>query len=142
MIEYVCGFLFDVNEVDVVLIRKLRPQWQCGLLNGVGGHIEPGETPYEAMCREFLEETGVDIMCWRKYTSLEGESYRVHFFYAHVPLEVLYQTQSMTDELVEVVSIWNLTEHETIPNLKWLIPMALSMNAERAELFAITEVSN
>lgn len=32
-----------------------------GLWNGVGGHIEPGETPREAAIREIAEETGYQI---------------------------------------------------------------------------------
>lgn len=72
--EYVCGFMFDRDMERVVLIRKSKPQWQAGKLNGVGGKVEiketvkavPGltsgfhiyETPPEAMAREFLEETG------------------------------------------------------------------------------------
>src|SRR5690349_13991679 len=41
---YALGFLFD-GTGRVVLIRKRRPAWQAGLLNGVGGKVEPGEAP-------------------------------------------------------------------------------------------------
>ena len=62
MQEYVVGFLFDedarryhkTGHGNVVLIEKNRPAWQAGRLNGVGGHIEIGETPDEAISREFL----------------------------------------------------------------------------------------
>ena len=40
------------------VIKKERPVWQAGLLNAIGGHVEKGEYPVEAMQREFLEETG------------------------------------------------------------------------------------
>lgn len=50
--QYVLGFLFNENLTKVVLVRKKRPEWQCGLLNGVGGKIEDGEPPLDAMVRE------------------------------------------------------------------------------------------
>ena len=47
MTEYVCGFAFDNTKQYVTLIEKKRPNWQAGYLNGVGGHIEEGEVPFE-----------------------------------------------------------------------------------------------
>ncbi len=44
---------------QVALITKNKPSWQANKLNGIGGKIESGETPSEAMAREFEEETGV-----------------------------------------------------------------------------------
>lgn len=60
MNRYVVGFLFDDNMTQVCMIKKSRPVWQNGLLNGIGGKIDERETPLEAMIREFREETGVD----------------------------------------------------------------------------------
>lgn len=54
----VCGFAFSADRHQVALVRKLRPAFQAGLLNGIGGKIEPGERPVSAMVREFREETG------------------------------------------------------------------------------------
>jgi len=53
--QYVAGFLFDETLENVVLIRKNRPKWQAGKLNGVGGHVEARETSIETMHREFKE---------------------------------------------------------------------------------------
>lgn len=50
-----------MNEDDVVLIRKTKPEWQAGKLNFVGGKVEDDETPLDCMVREFREETSVDI---------------------------------------------------------------------------------
>jgi 8-oxo-dGTP diphosphatase len=45
MNKYVVGFLFNSDTNKVCLIKKNRPQWQKGRLNGVGGHIEDGKAP-------------------------------------------------------------------------------------------------
>lgn len=42
---YTLGFLFDYGQLNVALIRKTKPKWQAGLLNGIGGHVEENETP-------------------------------------------------------------------------------------------------
>ena len=137
MQEYVAGFLFDSYLEYVVLIRKEKPAWQKGKLNGVGGKIEEGETPAQAMRREFLEETGMDVEHWNQYVTLTGEGFTVHFFHArsHDPFLV----KSTTDETVRVYEIENLSRLQTIPNLQWLIPCALNMPNERVRNFTITE---
>lgn len=55
--RYVLGLLFSEDASRVLLVWKNRPAWQNGKLNGIGGKIEPGETPLQAMDREFVEET-------------------------------------------------------------------------------------
>lgn len=57
-VEYVLGIMFSEDEKKVLTIWKNRPSWQAGKLNGIGGKIEAGESPLEAMHREFIEETG------------------------------------------------------------------------------------
>ncbi|GAF13928.1 MutT/Nudix family protein [Bacillus sp. JCM 19046] len=47
------------KEKLLVLNREYKPL--KGLWNGVGGKIEPGETPKECVIREVKEETGIDI---------------------------------------------------------------------------------
>lgn len=59
-ITYVVGFAFSEERSRVVLIRKTKPKWQAGYLNGVGGKVEPTDSSaHAAMAREFHEETGV-----------------------------------------------------------------------------------
>jgi len=69
MQNYVLGFAFD-NERRVALIKKKRPEWQAGRWNGIGGSIELHETAYEAMIREFYEETGLRLINWRKVATM------------------------------------------------------------------------
>ena len=56
---YCCGFMFSKDFSHVLLIEKARPKWQEGKVNGIGGHLESGESPVDAMVREFEEETGL-----------------------------------------------------------------------------------
>lgn len=136
--EYVVGFLFEEHSSRgvVVLINKLRPDWQLGKLNGVGGRIEGNETPTAAMRREFLEECGLDIDSWRLFCTLGDErGWRIHFFSATGCVKGI---QSMTDEQVTLCETRRLPPN-ILPNLLWLIPMAISMEYDRADHFEIIE---
>ena len=131
----VVGFAFTPDLQQVVLIRKRRPEWQAGRLNGVGGKIEEQETPRQAMSREFDEEAGVRIPPaeWAPFAVLTGDGYRVHFF-ATINAKEL---RSRTDEIVEVHRTLQLPYGEMIRNLAWLIPMG--MYDVRGEPYRIEE---
>src|SRR5439155_26466068 len=87
--HYVCGFLFSPDRGRVVLIRKRRPAWQAGKLNGVGGKLEAGETPIDAMRREFREEAAVDVHDWQHVLTLTGTDWQGHFFRAFGDISLL-----------------------------------------------------
>lgn len=137
MTDYVAGFLFSNDNQRVALIEKRRPAWQAGKLNGIGGHIEANETPLAAMIREFFEETGLRVTSWKHYVTLNGDGFRVFFFYAHT--FSFGDIQSMTDEAVNICEIPRLNLLPVIPNLKWLIPMAFSMPYDLAACFDVHE---
>lgn len=121
--KYVVGFLFSRNYEKVVLIRKKRPEWQKGFLNGPGGKIEANETPLDAMRREFWEETGFRQEWWSEFvvmSSVNGNDI-VHFFTGVADLEGLTST---TDEEIEICKVSALAERKTLANLMWLIPLA------------------
>lgn len=121
--EYVVGFLFSPDNAQVCLIRKKRPPWQAGRLNGVGGHIEQGETPAAAMRREFEEEAGLSLE-WRYYALLWGTEYRLFCFTAVSPSPIgCHDIRPLTDE----VPGWWIADYlpdSVLPNLRWLVPMA------------------
>lgn len=119
MVKYVVGFLFDSNN-QVVLIRKNRPQWQIGRLNGIGGHIEDGESPQDAMAREFEEEAGVRVDSWRQFCVVKGSEYELNCFTA----KGNYAIRAMTDEYVNWYPVLVSQSKQVIPNLAWMIPMA------------------
>jgi len=140
--QFVDALLFSRDLRFVVLIRKTKPAWQAGKLNCVGGKIEPGETPEQAVVREFWEETGVRIENWKRFLDLkltrdDGELY---CFYA---IGDTYDIDSKTEEIVSVYNVESLmTRTDTIPNLRWLVQMALSFEyGESSEKFVAQEVA-
>lgn len=136
MTEYVAGFMFDHEKVALVV--KNRPEWQKGRMNGIGGHIEPGETPERAMVREFKEETGYQWkVYWHKFVELSGDNWKVHFFWSLGDHSVL---RSTTDEKIVSIPCDTINHVNCIPNLTWLVPMAKSMEHDSANLFKIEEV--
>lgn len=120
-IQYVAGLLYSDEGDTVTLIRKNRPAWQAGNYNAIGGKIEEGESPAQAMNREFIEEAGVDIEWESRFILSNPGVFSVHFFSCHSS-EAMTYLATMTDELVEVVPTYNLPEN-TIANLWWIIPM-------------------
>lgn len=125
MKNYVVGFLISATEVPgVVLIRKNRPDWQVGLWNGVGGHIEEHEGPLEAMTREFKEETGVTYNDWDNFLTVTYKDCTVWFFKSFTSQDTLIKCRTVTDEPIKMFSVENLPLN-LVPNLRWIIPLAL-----------------
>jgi len=136
MKHYVVGFLFDHRLVAdrpyVCLIKKTHPAWQKGKLNGVGGHIEEGESANDAMRREFREEAGLDISKWKHFATLElsGE-FICNFFCSDMPNDAdAPEPISVTDEKITWEEVYDLPEN-VISNLRWLIPLALDSSVDR-----------
>ena len=83
MIGYVVGLVFDLSRNRVVLIKKEHgPRCVVGKWNGVGGKVERGETTYQAMSREFMEEAGRMIRPknWNNFCNMKSEEFYIEFF--------------------------------------------------------------
>lgn len=121
---YVLGFMFSDDKKHVVLIRKNKPAWQAGLLNGVGGKIEENELPHDAMVREFYEETGATHDSWELFAEMTNSQFIVYCYKASASG---LRVESKTDEVVMRIKVDDLltNEYQTIGNLKWLVTMAL-----------------
>ena len=136
--KYVVGFMLDPTLSKVVLIRKLRPEWQSGLLNGVGGKVEPGEEPLAAMHREFKEEAGVEGLGWKHFLTLDTPRSNLSFFRC---TGNVHKVATVTDEDVAVYDIPGVMDRcDTMPNLRWCIQMARTFHfGKRAASFEVTE---
>lgn len=135
---YVLGFLF--SNFDVALIKKTHPEYQKGKLNGIGGKIEPRETPLEAMEREFFEETGFKLSAgaWSLYLTfhcvavVEGEEIQActYLFRARIqtPVPLGSLLKSNNDEDIIVLD-WRRADcdggYRLLHNVPWFIRMAL-----------------
>lgn len=108
----------------------------------LGGHIEPGESPFAAMIREFEEETGVREENWHEFGELRSDSQNwcVYWFWSVMDLR---QLRSMTDEVIEIGPVLGLClgHLPTIPNLRYLVPMALNdvLGLDSCSRFTIRE---
>jgi 8-oxo-dGTP diphosphatase len=153
--SYCLGFAFDIPDVRpdgiepttllanqgirqhhgprVALIEKIKPEWQAGRLNGIGGMIEEfdrgtghgaSRVGLNAMVREFQEETGyqTEVSDWSHFHTMGSEEWQVECFRAFsIPLEELKTT---TDEEVICTTALYLP-HNVLWNLRFLIPLAL-----------------
>lgn len=128
--EYALGFVFSEDKRRVALIKKNRPEWQKGLLNGIGGHAEEGELPIDTMIREFMEETGCATFpeSWSRFATLYGKigdgTFIVFCFTGSLQLSRL---QSITDEGVEIIELQDVSTQRLnmVENAPWLIFLAL-----------------
>ena len=116
----VLGFLFD-NKGNVALIRKHSPAWQAGRLNGLGGRVEHGETPLEAMRREFKEEAGCDGLEWRSIGLVWGSGYNM-FVFSSRSSTARIKTMSNEGEVAWYPA--KSLPSDVVGNLTWLIPLA------------------
>jgi 8-oxo-dGTP diphosphatase len=140
--HYTVGFLFSFDKQKVALIRKQRPDWQKGRLNGVGGHVEIGETALQCMGREFHEEVEYPSLYkteWRQFAVLDSPKFIVDCF---ASLGDLAAVKGKTDEDVEIINVDQITPLRTkdmIENLPWLISMAIDFIEDGRPAMATVE---
>jgi 8-oxo-dGTP diphosphatase len=129
--KYVVGFMFSGGLNEVALIRKNKPAWQRGKLNGIGGKVDGDELPKFAMWREFKEETGYDTteINWNHYANMRGRNddgtgFEIDFFACIGPVAELRTVEA---EKVEIHHVSNVAPHryDVIENLPWLIAAAI-----------------
>lgn len=126
--EYVAGFMID-GSGRVVLVEKRRgPPALIGKWNAVGGKVEPGESPFDAMRREWAEETGdEERRPWQRVCTVRGHGFRCHFY--RVFVDRLPDLPGFNDSgeplAVEHVN-YPVSDEYHAPDLKWLMPLAAS----------------
>lgn len=128
MERMVLGFYW--SEGKVVLIRKARPAWQAGRLNGVGGHVEPtDESPQHAMAREMREEAGIETghYEWRLFATMRCEEEEWEVLCYHAVGGQLPRVMN-TDEPAGLYSRDISRRFAVVENLDWLLHLSLDCN--------------
>lgn len=133
----VVGFVFDDRFNNVLLIQKQKPDWQCGYFNGIGGKCKENEPPRLAIARETYEETTMDIepAAWTHFLTLHtggkpetAPEVEICFFFVAVERCVLTSARSETKEQLLIIPRNNVPHYKTVPNLQWMIPLAVNWN--------------
>lgn len=129
MLRYCLGFCFNEDKSHVLLILKSKPTWQAGNWNGIGGKVEKNETTYIAMCREFKEETTVELTNWKPTLTMGNFSWKIDVFYNYLPNNKLKQIEAATKDFEERCKVFSidLLPDNCIDNLAWLIPYNLNV---------------
>lgn len=108
MTAYVAGFLTFGNPKRVLLVLKMKgPPIVIGKWNAIGGKIETGENPHEAMRREFTEEAGVELD-WKHgdcFARLGVGDHHVYFFHHRLAGEPLWKQRE-----VEPIAVFPVDE--------------------------------
>jgi 8-oxo-dGTP pyrophosphatase MutT (NUDIX family) len=119
---------FLLNGDDVLLIHRRFPPNE-GRWNGVGGHVEPGETPRQAVIREVAEETGYRItdphfaglLTWDGFEIPPGA---IAIFTAEVPTRVFEMNHE--GELAWKPREWACTSAQVVDNIHVFLPKILA----------------
>lgn len=128
-LTFTVGFITQADKV-LLLLRKKSPN--KGKWNGVGGHIEPGESPYRCMQREITEETSfyVDnlhfggILTW---TGFEIECGGLYIFTSKVNSQSLIACQE--GELAWHPLQFAFSDPAVVDNIHYFLPPVMSGKA-------------
>lgn len=129
--RYVAGLYFWKSQV--LLIRKEKPAFMKGKLNGIGGKMEDRESPLSSMIREFEEETGLHVFDWKHFATLQGRNFEVEWFKSEADY-MLPRPVSLDPEIekTEWINIHDVQYTDRMNNLSWLVQMA---HADRGDNF-------
>ena len=138
MKEYVIGFVFNKNLDTVLLIHKNTPEWQRGLVNGLGGKVEAGEQTYATVQREIEEESGLKIPkdAWIKSGRIYSDTFTVDVF-GTVYDGATTDATTKEDEEIEWCKIDKLPSN-VIENIPWLVQITIDkIKHDSFELFEV-----
>jgi len=122
---------FLTRPGEVLLLHRNKPPNQ-GKWNGVGGHIEPGETPLAACLREVREETGYQVQAARFGGLLTWQGFEIppgglYLFTAAAPAGAA--TSGLEGRLAWQPTAWAWSAPEVVDNLHHVLPPLLEAAA-------------
>lgn len=121
---------FVLNQNQLLLLRGAphKRLW-ANKLNGIGGHIEAGETPYECACRELYEEAGLEVPDLQLrgivHISSDTESAGIMLF-VYVGHVLSSQVYASSEGSLEWHPVQALPASELVEDLPELIPQVLA----------------
>lgn len=97
-----------IKDNKILLIKKVTGPYD-GKLDLPGGTIEFGERPENALKREFLEETGIEI---KKYTLYDSDSVSFEWLYKEKNIKfhhigIFYKIEEYTNTIKNKIEIDN-----------------------------------
>lgn len=125
MTEYVLCYVerIEDGQLEVLFIKKQKPEWQKNRLNLPGGKIEPGETPKQAARRELREESALESTFEDIIGELEGPDWKVYVVRC---CSVCGLPESLTDEPLVWLPFDGFNHHNVIENLNIIVPLCHS----------------
>jgi 8-oxo-dGTP diphosphatase len=120
---------FLLNGQRVLLIRysESKGDW-AGLLNGIGGHVERGESPLGSCYREVSEETGLQPIDLRLcgVATIEAADDRGVGLYIYVGRAEGRHTQSTPEGELVWLPIGALNDRPAVDDLRLLLAKAVA----------------
>ena len=105
MIEVVAGIAYSAERFLVGLRPTHKPQ--PGVWEFPGGKVEAGETPQQAVVREWREELGVDAtVCGPLLRRLPGDGFTISFY----PLRIAGEPQPLEHARVDWCELSELSQ--------------------------------
>lgn len=115
--KWCLGFVISLKSNSVILLKKDSKSLHGGLWNGLGGKIEHEEFGHEAMIRECLEESKLNIPLWDYVGRLRDSSYswRVEIYTINI-------RGAQLDE-VSIPHFWEIQDNKDIGNEPYEVPL-------------------
>jgi len=130
--NYTLGFIFNKELNKVLLIQfPNKGKWNDGFINGVGGHIDKGETPLQCMMREAAEEADFYSTKdrWNYAGMYDGTNssnpFKIYTFYCQFE-EHLIKAFNGEEGSTNWYTIENIPKLKTVSNLQWMVPFCIA----------------
>jgi len=133
MHNFTMGIIFSHDMESMYLLRKDHPEWQAGLLNGVGGKLKDGESYADCMAREAAEESGYtwNFVCLGRMRGEGKDAFQCEVFYSVMGAKGK-EPHTCEAEKIEKHPVADL--HKLIPEMVPHLPMLIlaALNHQKA----------